>query len=241
MSYHPRNLLRVVIDIEHSLQYPVMSDRHNAGSPSPPQQHHAALDTAPVTGIHVRDETTSSQSTVSHDLSFSMPDPARLRYSNRESSRVNAGLRCDHGDGYDYDEDVDLYEPAGPFRCNKIAVVNIDFSQLDGLVITPEREPCVQVLVGRLLDPPVHAFLYGVLSMQWVIGAVGPQHIQFRESDERYVLAQDSELRIKGRALGLPVLYMEWLCGDYQGISAAEQGIHLTRKYFDEINLENVS
>jgi hypothetical protein len=98
------------------------------------------------------------------------------------------------------------------FHTNKPAV-DVDFGQLIAPIVAPEPLASAEALVHKLIHPPSHAFVYGVLSMQWVIGVIGQQHITFRNNDERYVLASDSKLREKGTALGMPVLYMEWLCG----------------------------
>jgi hypothetical protein len=114
--------------------------------------------------------------------------------------------------------------------------VDIDFSQLVVPIVAPEAKPTSETLANRLLHPPSHAFVHGVLSMQWVIGVVGQEHIEFRANDERYVLARASYLRDKGTSLGLPALYMEWLCGDDDEVSAAEQGVNLTPDFFDDIN-----
>ncbi|EAT88581.1 hypothetical protein HBI56_042990 [Parastagonospora nodorum] len=174
-----------------------------------------------------------SQAFDHHDSSFSMPDPDRICYSNKESAKVNIGLDCVSW----YDQDLEFAHADGPFSTNKPAV-DVDFSQLICPIVAPESKPSVEALVSRLLNPPPHAFVYRTLSIQWVIGAMGQRHVEFRESDERYVLAQNSELRRMGTALGMPALYMEWLCGDDEDISATDQGVHLTPDYFEEVNMD---
>jgi hypothetical protein len=158
-------------------------------------------------------------------LLLGMPGPERIRYSNKESAKVNAGLG--YGGWHSHDQEVGL------LYANKL-VVDIDFSQLIAPVIRPEAKTTTETLACRLLHPPPHAFVHGILSMQWVIGAVGQKHIEFHDSDERYVLAKSSNLRKKGTVLGLPALYMEWLCGDNPELSANDQGVHLTPSFFND-------
>ncbi|KAF1924396.1 uncharacterized protein M421DRAFT_72769, partial [Didymella exigua CBS 183.55] len=83
-------------------------------------------------------------------------------------------------------------------------------------------------LVRTLFCPPTHAFLYGVLSIQRVIGAVGQAHFDYRASDERYVLRPNPEVRTQSKRLGLPGVYVEWLYGDEEAASPTEQGMLLT-------------
>ncbi|CAO2648762.1 Nn.00g097110.m01.CDS01 [Neocucurbitaria sp. VM-36] len=166
---------------------------------------------------------------------FCMPFPERNQYSNNESGKVNAGL--DFGGGA-FEGPV-FEEPANMLATN-VAAVNIDFSQLIIPIVPPEPRPSVEVLVQRLLHPPPHAFIHAVLSLQWVRGAVGQDHFDFRESDERYVLSRDSELREHGGQLSIPALYMEWLCGDNELVSSTEQSVYLTPEFFEEIRLEEL-
>ena len=156
-----------------------------------------------------------------------MPSQDRNWYSNKESGKVNAGL------GFRGIEsgDEQLDEAKSTSSTNAPAV-NINFSQLIAPTVAPEPKPSTEDLARQLLHPPPHAFVHGVLSIQWLIGAVGQEHIKFRESDERYVLAANSQLRDRGARLGIPALYMEWLCGDNHEESAAEQSINLTPEFF---------
>lgn len=179
---------------------------------------------------NAQDTTSSQRSFVHHDLPCSMPNPDRICYSNRDSARVNIGLDF----GCCYHQDLE-FEEVGPWCTNKSAV-DIDFSSLFIPIMAPEAKPSTETLVCRLLHPPPHAFVYRTLSIQWVIGAVGQTHMDFRERDERYALAKDSELRSRGTALGMPALYMEWLCGDDEATSATEQGVHLTPEFFNDVN-----
>jgi hypothetical protein len=202
---------------------------HGAEQPSPsPRRTSFGAASVPASS---RSTASTLQSFADDDLLFSMPDPDRICYSNKESGKVNMGLDC----GGWYDQDLEFKELIGPFCTNKPAV-DIDFSQLVIPIVAPEPKPTSEALMHRLLHPPPHAFVYRTLSIQWVIGAVGRQHIEFRENDERYVLAQNSELRTRSAALGMPALYMEWLCGDDKEVSATDQGVHLTPEYFDEVN-----
>ena len=77
--------------------------------------------------------------------------------------------------------------------------------------------------------------------MQWVFSVVGIRAFEFRTSDERYVLRLDSELRMQGKELGVPGLLMEWLCGDEEGVGAGEQGVFLTRGFFEDLERERGS
>jgi hypothetical protein len=140
-----------------------------------------------------------------------MPCRDRNRYSNKESVKVNTGLHV-LSDGF---------QPHLPA---------IDMT-LSLLSISPEPEPTTEQLIQRLLEPPSHAFPHGTLSIQWVFGLVGMRHFVFRDEDERYVLAAYSELRQRGRDLGLPAVYLEWLCG-VDGGTASEQSVCLTPGFF---------
>jgi hypothetical protein len=155
---------------------------------------------------------------------FNMPNADRIRYSNKESVKVNAGIDIGHW----------MTDVESAFSTSK-PVVNIRFCQFMVPVVAPEAKPTTEALVRRLLNPPPHAFVHGTISIHWVIAAVGREHIQFRNSDERYVLAQDSTLRKQGIVLGIPALYMEWLCGNDEEVSAAELGVYLTLEFFDEV------
>jgi hypothetical protein len=156
--------------------------------------------------------------------SFSMPSQERIQYSNKESVKVNAGINTDAWTTH----------VQSAFSTN-MPVVHNDFSQLIIPVVHAESKPSTEALVRRLLNPPPHAFVHGTISIHWVIGAVDRGYITFRNSDERYVLAQNLALRKHGIALGMPALYMEWLCGDDENTSATELGIHLTPEYFNKV------
>lgn len=171
--------------------------------------------------------------TVQSTPTFGMPLPDRNQYSNKESAKINAGLEFGGGAV----EGGTLEEPASLLATNMPAV-NIDFSQLIVPIAAPEPKPSPEELVRRLLDPPPHAFVHGVLSMQWVRGVVGGAHFDFRESDERYVLAKKSELRRRAGELGLPAVYLEWLCGDDEEVSSNEQSMYLTPEFFNEARSE---
>jgi hypothetical protein len=208
-----------------------MSDSHDAQQPSQSPRHIAFQDAQDLTDNSQAD-TLAHGSFGHNESSYSMPSPERIRYSNKETLRVNVGL--DYGCCYDQDLE---FEEVGPWSTNKPAG-DIDFSKPVVPIVAPESGPNTAALVKCLLSPPPHAFVYRTLSIQWVIGAVGQIHMEFRKSDERYVLAQDSELRSRGVALGMPALYMEWLCGDDDATSATEQNMNLTPEYFKEMNLQ---
>lgn len=168
-----------------------------------------------------------------HDSSFSMPSVELLQSFNKGSVKVNKGLRfggC--GNFARQSEATDAL-----FASGKPAVY-IDFGQLIAPIVAPESKPGTDVLVQRLLHPPAHAFVHGIVSIQWAMGAVGKQHFRLRASDERYVLTPESDLRKRGIELGIPVMYIEWLNGDDEMLSATEQGMHLTRAFFCGLDLK---
>ena len=173
--------------------------------------------------------------TIRSALIVGMPLIERNQYSNKESGKVNAGLEF----GGSAIKGGAREESASTLVTNTSAV-NIDFSQLNVPVVLPEQRLSIEELVQRLLHPPPHAFIYGILSIQWVRGAVDGDQFDFRESDERYVLSQDSELRKHGGELGMPAVYIEWLCGDSEEVSSTEQSVYLTPELFDEIRLEEL-
>ncbi|KAJ4370743.1 hypothetical protein N0V83_005264 [Neocucurbitaria cava] len=213
-----------------------MPGSHNAERPS----------SSPRRGSHIKNQDEESPSysllcnlltslTVQSTTTFGMPLPDRNQYSNKESAKVNAGLEFGGGAV----EGVTLEEPAS-FLATNTPAVDIDFSQLVVPIAAPEPKPSPEELVRRLLDPPPHAFVHDVLSMQWVRGVVGGGHFDFRESDERYVLAEESELRLRAGELGLPAVYLEWLGGDDEEVSSNEQGMYLTPEFFNEVRSEDL-
>ncbi|KAF1845595.1 uncharacterized protein K460DRAFT_111474 [Cucurbitaria berberidis CBS 394.84] len=166
---------------------------------------------------------------------LSMPNPERNRYSNKESAKVNAGLECGSGaiSGC-------IPKESNAMLTTNTPALNIDFGQLMVSSITPEPRLDTKEQVHCMLHPPPYAFVHGVLSIQWVRGAVGEDHFVFRESDERYVLSRASQLRLRGAALGIPMLYMEWLCGNSEAVSSTEAGMYLTPELFEEIQREEL-
>lgn len=184
----------------------------------------------------------TSSHTVSADsaaMRNSTPDPEMNEYGNIQTTKVIAGLdfgvsnKC-----HDEAEMIGAIVTTSPIN-EQTPVVDIDFSIL-GLPNTMALPtvPTMGELFRILLRPPAHAFLHGVLSIQWVIGAIGQSHFDFRESDERYVLRPGSEIRLQGRSLGLPEVYLEWLCGDEEESSPTEQSMLLTENFFDETRKE---
>jgi hypothetical protein len=206
-----------------------MSDNHNAESPSRTPRRRSFEEAQNST--ETQQEVASPPPFAQGASSFCMPSSERNRYSNKESVKVNAGLA--YGSRHEHDEDEDC---AALYLWTGKPAVDIDFSQLIAPITPPEPKPTSEALANRLLTPPPHAFVHGVLSMQWVIGLVGKEHIEFRAKDERYVLAQASHLRESGTSLGLPALYMEWLRGDDAEVSASELGVNLTPAFFKDIN-----
>lgn len=118
----------------------------------------------------------------------------------------------------------------------RVPFPDMDFS----LLTVPQsnvmsKKPSTKTLVRRLLYPTwPRAFRNGVLSINWVISVAGTQHFRFRLEDERWVLTQSSELRHQGREIGLPAAYHEFLCGDNPENSASEEGMILTRDFFEK-------
>lgn len=160
------------------------------------------------------------------------PDTERNQYSNKETLKVNAGLEFCQAKTIAIGEEnphVPVYE---------VAETCLDFSGLINSIIISQPKPSVERLAYCLLHPPSHAFIYGVLSFRWVFGVLGMDHIQFRSEDERYMLSETSELRSRGAELGLPAAYCEWLSGDDEMLSATEQSMALTPKFFEQIHKE---
>lgn len=168
-----------------------------------------------------------------HSTLTGMPSFDRNKYSNKESAKVNQGLP--------FWFPIDDNETANNTNVAKALTsqapaLKIAFGRFTMPTMPPAASTLTEQLVRLLLSPPPHAFLHGVLSIQWVIGAVGRlQHFIFRSSDERFLLKEDSELRNRGANLGMPAPYMEWICGDDEGITAAEQGLCLTSEFFEEL------
>jgi hypothetical protein len=211
-----------------------MSDNHGGAQaphlPSPDwylltRIGHLSLQTPSLTRL--ADATTWNDST---------PDPEFNEYANKQSAMVNAGLDFDGTTRTDGGEAVSDTTASNPNMTESAPVVDFDFRI--SAVMCPTTNPGVDALVRVLLSPPPHAFLYGVLSIQWVLGAIGQAHFDFRITDERYVLKPKSEVRTQGQRLGLPNIYLEWLCGDEEGESPTEQGMFLTPQYFEETRQE---
>jgi hypothetical protein len=153
--------------------------------------------------------------------------PERHELFNKQSGKVNAGLNF--GAAQDDGEDI-----KSPFACS-IADLGIDLrSFIIAVPANPKVEPVTKDIVRCLLAPPPHAFPHGVLSLNWIISVAGARHFKYRKDDGRYVLTATSELRLRGKELGLPAAYYEWLCGDDPERSASEEGMMLTRDFFEK-------
>jgi hypothetical protein len=214
----------------------VMSGSHNAERPSRSPRRASYNVTLP--DMYVTAQPCSIEighSLVSRSINqTTMPSPERNQYSNKEAAKVNAGI------GFGGAETAETAETVqqGPFSTN-VPAVDIDFSKLVILIVARESRTSTEKLVSSMLQPPRHAFVYGTLSMQWVMGAVGHQSFDFREADERYVLVADSDLRKRGAELGLPAIYVEWLCGDDSDTTASDLGVYLTPEFFKQTAHEN--
>lgn len=153
--------------------------------------------------------------------------PERYQHFNKQSVKVNNGLTF-------RSTDFDRQVVTSAFASD-VPPTDIDFS----VFIVPASTSLTVTKVSadtvhRLLNPPKHAFTHGVLSINWVIGLVGAAQFRCRERDERFLLKKESILRIKGRKLGLPAAYHEWLCGDDPGGSSTEEGTLLTKEFFEK-------
>ena len=158
----------------------------------------------------------------------STPGPERCIYLNKESAKVNSGLCFASGSPTNV---------ANAFGTNNYHISLPAPLPMPAASFKPK--PTVGQLVRRLLHPPPHAFVHGVLSIQWVMGAIGADEFDFRSSDERYVLTQTSPIRRLGLALGIPRLLLEWLCGDEKFVTPSEQNVCLTPGFFDELGRSN--
>ncbi|KAF2624416.1 hypothetical protein BU25DRAFT_348183, partial [Macroventuria anomochaeta] len=154
------------------------------------------------------------------------------------SAKVSVGLEFG---GPTHNDDEGEIEAAtkGPVFTNNAPTRDVGFSSFgvpfQSFLPTP---PSTEQLVHTFLRPPPHAFPHCVLSIQWVIDALGQSHFRFRWIDERYALTIDSSVRIGGVRLGLPPIYMEWLCGDEEESSPTEQSMLLIRIFFEEVRKE---
>ncbi|PSN65535.1 hypothetical protein BS50DRAFT_496451 [Corynespora cassiicola Philippines] len=159
---------------------------------------------------------------------------------NKISSKVNSGINYYF---LDYQHEV----MTGPWDA-KYPLVDIDFTGLNisytkaSSISRAETQDKSNVsnIIYRLLRPPPNAFLHGVISINWVIGTVGEEHFEFRKRDSRYVLKTSSALRKSGRNLKIPAMLLEWLCGDDEITTAADQNLYLTPQFFrSEVDLED--
>ncbi|KAF2793099.1 hypothetical protein K505DRAFT_306399 [Melanomma pulvis-pyrius CBS 109.77] len=168
---------------------------------------------------------------------------------NKESHKVNVRLPA-------FSSTITPAEDTTTAWASNKPVVDIDFSQFVVPTIPTPPQTCLSATayvaklkakraaivtiptsptaVQNLLSPPHHAFVHGVLSINWVISAVGGQHFVARERDRRVVLKQNSEIRLSGERMGVRGALLGWLCGDDEEVSAAEEGVCLTREYFQE-------
>ncbi|KAH7131881.1 hypothetical protein B0J11DRAFT_428979 [Dendryphion nanum] len=143
---------------------------------------------------------------------------------NRQSGKVNHGL--DFGGAPSSDEDMQSsFDTPNP-------PLGIEFSTLIVPPVAPEPKITIKQLVAKLMNPSAHAFVYGVLSIGWVVGVAGYEHFEGKGADVQFSLRPESPLRKYGRKLGIPAGYHEWLCGDEDGTSATECGMMLTPEFF---------
>jgi hypothetical protein len=173
----------------------------------------------------------------------------RSQRFNRESVKVNIGLPLytaapvgREGTTTDIENTTNAWFPNKPPTA-------IEFNLFTVPVTTPPTYPPVkprtlrrtlnvspsisvsQEAIERLRRPPSHAFVHGVLSINWVLAAVGREHFVVRRIDGRLVLRKRSGLRFG--EWGLKGALVEWLKGD-EGVSAAEEGLVLTSEFFEK-------
>jgi hypothetical protein len=166
-----------------------------------------------------------------NDLAFE-----RNHTFNKASAKVNSGLSLGLGASYDGDTAF------SPFAMNT-PILGIDFSAfqvpVQTLPVLPKRKAAtsnttVEVIIRRLLAPPPHAFVHGVLSLNWVIATAGAAEFKNREGDGRFVLSRTSLLNAKGREMGLPGMLWEWMCGGDGDVVQEDMGMGLTREFFEK-------
>ncbi|KAH6612770.1 hypothetical protein C7974DRAFT_406316 [Boeremia exigua] len=209
-----------------------MSDSHDSGPPLCTSHHSACTGNkaGELRGLTLQTQTISEPTYT--DPATGTPCFEHSEYFNKQSTKVNTGLHLDGtfndgGDVAKHCRDEHLPNKNAP-------VINVDFghfsvpSRSSPVVLTP---PSTKELVCALVHPPAYAFLHGVLSIQWVIGCL----FVFRVCDERLVLTAESSVRTEGRCLGMPGVYLEWLCGDHEESSPTEQSMLLTKKYFESL------
>ncbi|KAF2280787.1 uncharacterized protein EI97DRAFT_8466 [Westerdykella ornata] len=163
----------------------------------------------------------------SYQSTYDMVSDERFQHFNTESAKINAGLHMPAGRHVAHD--------LLPVFSRNWTPVDIDFSTFRVSQHSPSpQKPTAKDIVRSLLCPPPHAFVHGVLSINWVIAVAGATHFECRRSDGRYILKKDSPLRKWGKQLGLPAVYREWLCGDDEERGAAEDGMWLTEEFFEK-------
>lgn len=75
----------------------------------------------------------------------------------------------------------------------------------------------IEDIVTELLNPPPSwgdRENWVTIGLPWVMRTVGPRHMEYSTELSRIVLRNDSELNVRGEALGMPADYLAWLRGD---------------------------
>ncbi|KAF2013617.1 hypothetical protein BU24DRAFT_411340 [Aaosphaeria arxii CBS 175.79] len=145
---------------------------------------------------------------------------------NIQSLEVNSGRTVGGIPGRE------IHSLESAFATNSLPV-DFDFASIKVIPTFRKSEPELRDIVSRLLCPPPNAFVYSVLSINWVVGVIGYNNFEYRREDARFILKQDSSIRKYGRELGIPASYHEWLCGDSPDQSATEQGMILVAEFFE--------
>lgn len=171
-----------------------------------PPERHESPPHAPHVNNQLQTQVDGTQEQPHYDDAAEPPEQHRL--FNRQSTKVNSGLDfgAAQNDGDGDDNDV-----------KSAFALNINMADLGDTLrsfvvpIQPPRKRTLttEEIVARLLAPPPHAFVHGVLNLNWTISVAGIKHFKYRDDTERYVLKAESELRLHGKELGLPAVYYE--------------------------------
>ncbi|KAH7391697.1 hypothetical protein BKA66DRAFT_607264 [Pyrenochaeta sp. MPI-SDFR-AT-0127] len=92
-------------------------------------------------------------------------------------------------------------------------------------VVDPNSEPTLNSIVGKLLNPRSSGFYMGPRSYkpgngivcftsEWVVRIIGLQHFKLELKNSRFIVKDNSKLKIHGLQAGLPKGLHSWLVGD---------------------------
>ncbi|KAF2499018.1 hypothetical protein BU16DRAFT_260730 [Lophium mytilinum] len=124
-------------------------------------------------------------------------------------------------------------DPTSPLFSGRFGFLDNPLSSASlATLLETVSSPLPEVTVYWLLHPPSSAFRGGILSLNWAVMVAGWSHFELRNPDERPILKADSVLRIRGKELGMPEAYFNWLCGDDVRYTETEDGFMLTPEFF---------